>query len=1533
MLLLASTLGLHAQSYTMDGSPIDDCQGFFQDSGGGSGNYGTNENFTTVICSDGSEGTHIQLIFSSIDIGPLETIAFYDAPTADPAAQLDASFLQNPENPFIVQATAANTSGCITIVFTSDAIDTDNTGWSADINCVAACQIITSDLVSTLPEVMPVDTGWIDICPGDRVTFNGAGLYPQNGLVYNHSDATSTFEWDFGNGTAVGPNVTNVYEEPGGYIVQLKITDQFGCENTNFISQRIRVSPYPAYQFDGALDPTICSGDSIMITSSIDTAAMGNVTVSPGMGSFVQAGVRSDTLLLPDGSGGQYEESIGFTQFRPGATLTNPADICAVTLDLEHSYSGDLDIELICPDGTSIFLLEFPSGLGSTNFGEPFASAPVDGQSGDLTPGIPYTYSFEEGAPNGTLEQFDGSAPTYPSYTTVPSINNGNTYTYNDTYFPEGAYQPEESYSNLLGCPLNGDWTIRVTDNLGLDNGWLFEWSITFKDYLFPNVETFSPTFVDYNWVTNPTVISASPDSVMASPINAGVAAYTFFVEDSFGCYNDTTLNFEVLPPTHPDCYNCNLDFEEQEDVVLCEGETADLDLSQLTPVQQAITFERFPQYALGAANHPPGNPYRSPLNVNSISPTIITNPLTDIVSVCFSLNTDFAADVNVVLASPNGTQLPLSISNGGGSNLGYVNTCFTPTSLTSINGGSPPYTGQFQPEGNWNTLIGSPINGEWELLITDAFGPLQFGELLEWSITFNNENEYTYSWTPTAGLSCTDCPTPTANPAATTLYEVLVEDQYACSRLDSVLVAVVADVPVPTVTCSEQGFDLLFSWDPIPGVTEYEYNIILPSGPQGWTGPTTDLQILVDNLANGDEVTVEVRPFFSGNSNNCPIESGSATCISSFCSLNVDLLTLTDVSCYGLTDGEAVISITGGEAPYNISLDGVNTADPIFTDLAAGDYTYTVTDNLGCEVVDLFTINTPDSLFANASQTFQSCAGLDQSEATVMVGGGSGTYTYAWSNGDNTASLTDLPVGALEVTVTDNAGCEVVATTEITELAPVSFNFIAVPPTCNGFSDGRLGINNVMGGLGMDEDDYLFVWEDGSQESVRLDVPGGMVYSVTVSDAQGCSSSQQRTVIDPEPVDFDFAAVEPSCNGYDDGELTIVNPSGPNGSVFTYQWGAAAGNQTTANVAQLTAGTYVATIQDEEGCEATQSVTLDQPLGLSVDFSIKNNDCFGYDDGSVAVTVTGGVPGYSFSWPNGSTQGVREGLIAGAYEITITDANGCSEVRTATVTEPVALVATVETQDVSCFGERDGVITINTEGGTPPFRFSLDDQNFTSSNVLIGLFGGDYNVFIQDANGCQFLSTATVVEPDEFMVNAGVVGGGEPEFIFGDSIQLTADPVNAQGEVEFVWEGPYAGTLGCNECTEPWASPDYTIDYEVYAIDENGCEDTDRIRIFVLKPKLAVVPTGFTPNGDFFNDRLLVHGRPGTQVVLFQIFDRWGEMVYSEGDFPVNDPDTGWDGTFRGELMNSGVFVWSLTVLHEDGTEETLRGQTTLIR
>jgi gliding motility-associated-like protein len=118
-----------------------------------------------------------------------------------------------------------------------------------------------------------------------------------------------------------------------------------------------------------------------------------------------------------------------------------------------------------------------------------------------------------------------------------------------------------------------------------------------------------------------------------------------------------------------------------------------------------------------------------------------------------------------------------------------------------------------------------------------------------------------------------------------------------------------------------------------------------------------------------------------------------------------------------------------------------------------------------------------------------------------------------------------------------------------------------------------------------------------------------------------------------------------------------------------------------------------------------------------------------------------------------------------------------------------------------------------------------------------------------------------------------------------------------------------------------------------VDAIDGKGCEATDRINVNVARPREIAVPTGFSPNGDGVNDILRVHGRKGARVKVFRVFDRWGELLYETGDFEVNDPLRGWDGTFRGELLNSGVYVWYLVAGYPDGSEESFQGQTTLIR
>ncbi|MEL7378413.1 MAG: gliding motility-associated C-terminal domain-containing protein, partial [Bacteroidota bacterium] len=194
---------------------------------------------------------------------------------------------------------------------------------------------------------------------------------------------------------------------------------------------------------------------------------------------------------------------------------------------------------------------------------------------------------------------------------------------------------------------------------------------------------------------------------------------------------------------------------------------------------------------------------------------------------------------------------------------------------------------------------------------------------------------------------------------------------------------------------------------------------------------------------------------------------------------------------------------------------------------------------------------------------------------------------------------------------------------------------------------------------------------------------------------------------------------------------------------------------------------------------------------------------------------------------------------------------------------------------------------------------------------------------------GCVSTTTAEVVDGPTFDLDLGI----DTTIIFGDSVLLEAIVNGGVGALNYFWQGSYDGTLSCDTCPSVLVSPEFEIDYELLAIDENGCEAEDRVRVRVQKIRVVEVPTGFTPNGDSRNDRLLVHGRPGTRVNFFRIFDRWGEAVFEDGDFEVNDQTRGWDGTYQGQDLNGGVFVWQLEVTYEDDTVEILEGQTTLIR
>lgn len=1507
LIILSSHLS--AQEFLMGGAArISTCGGFFFDSGGEDGAYAANESATITICSDGSEGSHVQLRFSAPEIRTGDRLCFFDGENENaPQLSCSSDFLSG--SPFIIQATAANTSGCLTVVFESDGSG-QGEGWSADINCVTACQSIQAQLVETFPAVVPADTGWIDVCPGQEITLKAEGLYPQDGIVYQHSDQTSRFEWNFGDGTiALGPEVTHQYDESGGYTVQVTITDQFGCINTNFINQRVRVSTQPTFQLGGDVPSEICAGDTVQLNAAVnrldETKA---VSVVPTEGNFQFGGTRADSLALPDGDGNSYKTSISFSDFLPGQTLTEVDDILGICVNIEHSWMRDLEISISCPDGSSIVLHDHRGQTGGPmNLGEP-----IDFDDREMRPGTGYDYCWTPDAAN----------PTWLDFANDP-----------DNFFvrtlPAGDYQTVDPMEDLLGCPLNGEWTITVTDLWGQDNGYIFSWGIDFNPKIFPNLETFTPELIDYAWEASPYSLFESTDSLAAAPQNAGKARYVFSVTDDFGCRYDTAVALNVLPVTHPQCYSCSENLGPVIDAALCDEEEFAADVSSDAELETALLFETFPDYRFGFSNHPPANPYRSPLEVSSVQPDVLNDPVQQIRSVCLDIETDWTGDLDIQLQAPDGQRLLLSSGNGGDGN-NFTNTCFSPTATVPVASGNAPFSGNFQPDGDWSALQNTPIAGTWTLLVSDALGIEEMGRINHWSIEFESTNEITYSWSPPQGLSCTDCPDPVANPTVTTDYKVTATDLYGCIETDTMTIGIPGDAPSVECTVSDDG-QITFFW---PAVDNRLERRILRNNT-----PDSDWDLLPDNTSNAvfsnarprEALTLELRSYIGSEPVNCSYEITAATCTFRPCDLEGQLVGEPDpVTCFGDSDGAVTVTASLGDPPYSFFLDGTGAEQSTgqFDGLTAGEHYVLVRDTALCEDTVRFVVPGPDSLQVDAEQVQQGCPGAQRNQVMAGIEGGNGGFSYIWNDGQTTSIAVNLDSFIYAVTVTDAKGCMDTSSIKVEDIPVFNPNVIQSSPSCFGFDDGQLAVNFVEGGLSQDPNDYRFLWSTGDTGRIVSNLPGGLAYTVTVTSGQNCEVITERVLRQPSEISFEITAQEALCASDPLGSATVTNITGDNDE-FTFQWDGSAGNQMTATASNLRPGTYTVTITDEDGCTKSGSITLDPPSEIELAVDKEDNLCYGDQDGRIEVTPSGGIPEYDFQWSTGATGSSLTGLPAGTYTLSLTDKNGCEVVEEITIEAPPLLSVQLEEKDPTCFGFRNGTIMFEVEGGVPPYLYSLDNENFSGANMFVGLEADDYQVYVKDDNGCIWLERVTLEDPPEFTVNAGF----DQTIILGDSIQLTADASNGVGGVEFVWTAPYEGTLSCAECARPIAKPINTITYELYGIDSLGCENNDFINVNVDKPRIVEVPTGFTPNGDGLNDRLLVHGRNGTRVTLFRVYDRWGELLYEQSSFMVNDPDTGWDGNFRGQPMNGGVYIWYLEVEYIDGEKDALKGQTTLIR
>jgi gliding motility-associated-like protein len=422
--------------------------------------------------------------------------------------------------------------------------------------------------------------------------------------------------------------------------------------------------------------------------------------------------------------------------------------------------------------------------------------------------------------------------------------------------------------------------------------------------------------------------------------------------------------------------------------------------------------------------------------------------------------------------------------------------------------------------------------------------------------------------------------------------------------------------------------------------------------------------------------------------------------------------------------------------------------------------------------------------------------------------------------------------------------------------------------------------------------------------------------YTVTLTDLYGCSINDDiNLIIEDTPV-FSFQD-DLIC----EGDTVLLNP----GLDANYTWSNGSSDTSLA----ITEENEYWLILDN-GCTYSDTMYLEVSLN-PVEISATGVSCFGYCDGSIeGVIIPEEDPNDLLMEWDSSLVGLNfTDLCPGIYSLTVTDENACVFTYPMDVFEPALLEYEVIQDSVTCAGDNDGTIEIiNIDGGTLPYYFGLDGETPSTNPIIDGLGGGTYQLDILDGNGCSFSEEIFIYEPFENIVDAGE----DKSIELGDSVKIDGFVLSVVDQ-DIFWNDAYG--IWCTRCIKPIASPVNTTEYVLTVINpKTGCVIEDSMTVFVEKPRNIFIPNVFSPNEDGKNDQFTVFANQGVRnIKSMKIFDRWGELVFADENFPPNTLGFGWDGKLNGKPMNLAVFVYMIEIEFLDEYVFLYKGNVTLLR
>ena len=517
-------------------------------------------------------------------------------------------------------------------------------------------------------------------------------------------------------------------------------------------------------------------------------------------------------------------------------------------------------------------------------------------------------------------------------------------------------------------------------------------------------------------------------------------------------------------------------------------------------------------------------------------------------------------------------------------------------------------------------------------------------------------------------------------------------------------------------------------------------------------------------------------------------------------------------VPCFGDCNGTVSVNASGGTPSYSYNWMPGNINSQSGSNLCAGTYTVTISDINGCQSNATAVVAQPALLQANTSFVSPSCNGSCDGSATAAPIGGSGSYTYLWApGGQTTPTISGLCAGTYTVTVRDANGCQDVQTVNVLPVGPIVLAVASAPASC-GLCNGTISVSPSGG-----NSPYSYAWSGGLPPVASQTNLCAGIYSVVITDAAGCTQSFTLTLNNSNgPTGETVSTSDVSCPGSCDGSATVIPIGGT--SPYTYVWNP--GGQTVNSLTGMCAGNYFLQVSDANGCIRFSPVTINSPQPIAANPFVVNTTCTGICDGAITLNTTGGNGGFSYSWaPTGQTTSAISSLCSGTYAVTITDANGCQEVESITVSPYNVLAATVNSTPPQCFNDCNASSSVNVTVGTAPFTYQWTDPLGQSTQTATGLCAGTYSVTVVDDDGCNTVLPVTITNPAAIQLNPLVV---QPTCGLCNG-SVSAAPTGGSGPYTYLWSNGGTGSSVSGLCPGV---------YSVQVTDATGCSDVFTLNI-----------------------------------------------------------------------------------------------------